>query len=355
MKDRLFLKYFFLIVFSLSTIAYVFVTSVDAYHMFDKPWSIHCDLHKSEVLRQFELINQFENADVLIVGSSTSQNFMVQDIAEVFNLKAYHANSAGAPALARYIYVNQALRRFTDLKKIILVADFFEFNPSGDKIVPTLIYNQKTMFAAGNLEKLNLPSPSIFDKYLDIFSYQAVETALSHLGRCLNKRDYGFFNADGTATKDILINAITKADLESTPPVELQKMLELRVAENFVLYKRNAIHDFSELSPVVKNLYKQMVAEASDRGVELHIVASPYHKKFREQLYLDPQLQERHREWLGFLEGLASADQRTYVYNFSPHEKYFPDNAQYWRDGTHFSRLASYIILQKIKAGGKSE
>lgn len=347
MTNNKFIQLFFGFIILLLIAVYFLVSTADAYGIYDKSWSLDCQATKNETLAQYRKMSMYKGAEVLFLGSSTSQNFYVMDIQQILGLKPYHASGGGAPALARNVLFKKAIQDFSELKAVYYIADFFEFSATGN-VIPTSIYFQKKLNFNNELQKIGLSRPSFLDQLKDLYTYQSVEAAFAHIGRCIRKKDYNYFNDDGSTTKDILVNAITEGDLKTLAQGEVDELLGLKIDQNFVDYKNGAFLNYLELSPDVKILYKDTISNAKKNDIEFHIIISPLHKKFRERVLNDSILKQRYSEWNIFLKSLADPDKGIYVHDFNPHENYFPESAEFWRDGTHYSRKASYLLLQRM-------
>lgn len=300
--------------------------------------------HDNFLLRKAELM---ENSDfeTVILGSSTSEAYSVQDIDHLFKTSSFHASIGGGNTASRYVLFKKAIKNFSNFKRVIYVADLYEFNQP--RPVQVLSFNK---YLAEELSDKNLLLPK-YDYLKYLFSHQLIESAFSVMKR--ERMNYKSpLLKDGTTTTSMILSKVqTDADFLGKVKAEDRQKLREEILENNGTYSRSVLANFKELNPDVKNLFSTMAAEAKSKNVELVFILSPYQAEFRKLLFKNPDVEQRYKDWIEFFQQLEK-ESGARVYN--PLESVIatdPDSGV-WRDGIHYNSHAAAYFL-KIIAEGK--
>lgn len=346
MINKTFVKYFFGALISVVFVYCVFISFVDPQQT--APLSLskkYKPFHDNFILRKVELMEQ-NKFETLILGSSTSEAFYTSEVNHYFKTKSFHGSIGGGNTFARYVLFKKALKNFPDLKRVIYVADFYEFNQ--DEIPNVLAFNNDMN---SELEpRLWIQHQFDYLKYL--FSHQVIESAFTVMKR-KNKGYQSPLLPDGSTTTSMIMSTVqTEAGFNSKIAPENKKKLHEEILENNVTYSQNVLANFEELNPEVKFYFKKLIAEAKARNIQVLFLLTPYHHDFRELLFKNENIVKRYGEWENFFQGLADSE-NVQVFNFLNSVIATDPESGVWRDGIHFNTFAANTFIQKMSEGAR--
>lgn len=347
MNASRFIKLFSCVFILLSFFMFFFVTSMDAEREFYYPWSVKCQKHHNPYLRKYDLMNNFKDAEALIIGSSTSEFFLPVDIEKIFSYKTFHGFARASHTLNRYVLFSHGVKIFEKLKEVFFVADFFEFNGNSKVLFDPKIYKNPKLkkYIFPQFEKMI--KVSFKDRLWRYFSHQAIERSFTQLKECISNEHFSYFNKWGNSktTKDAvgITDQLNKDDkLEN----KISNDLYAKISANFNKYMGEALKDYT-ISEKVKILYSKMKTEALERNIKLNFIIAPYHPLFLERLRKNKKLSDSYDQWTSYIKSLK--DKNVSVFHAPNINNFFGDSDFYWNDGVHFNQRASALILKNIK------
>jgi hypothetical protein len=303
--------------------------------------------HDNFLLRKVQMM-QGQSYETLILGSSTSEAFNIQDINHIFNTTAFHGSIGGGNTTSRFVLFKKAELNFKNLKRVIYVADLYEFNQP--RPVDILSYNNElSKELAGN--KL-LPWKGEYLKYL--FSHQLLESAFTVMKR--SKKGYQSpLLKDGSTTTSMIMSTVKTEEnfFAKIDPANKPKLME-EILENNVTYSRSVLANFKALNTDVQSLYVTLAKEAKDKNIELIFILSPYHAEFRKLLFQNPDVELRYKEWISFF-ALLQKDYGVKVYNPLESSIATDTDSGVWRDGIHYNSYAATYFLRDIVKGNEND
>jgi hypothetical protein len=288
---------------------------------------------------KFKKIGEVNKIETVIIGSSTSEAFHPVDINQIYNTQSYVLSLGGADTPTRSVFFKQSVEKFSKLKRIIYVADFFEFNKEEAK--PEVAFNLEMSQKLSDFAK---PSPLKFVRYY--FNHQILEDAFNVVNRKRKNKKIEI-NEDGSATRSMVLSTIqARSGFESLiSDNEKEKLLDY-VEENFVTYSSDVLNNFEILNPKVINLYNELLELAKNKNLEIIFVLSPYQYDFREKLKSIKNFKKLYSEWQNFFGNLAK-NQKIKVINATNEFISTEPMSGVWRDGIHYSRAAALTLLEK--------
>lgn len=342
MTSTKFIKTFFvaiglLITSYLGVVCYVNPNKTAPINLSDKYSSFHANV----ILRKAELMELPNNFETLILGSSTSEGFSVPLVNQTFQTKAFHADIGGANTATRMVLFKSALRNFPKLKRVIYVADFYEFNQMS--VVPDVAYNEKL---ALGLKDLNVLPKKI--KYLEyLFTHQVIESTID----VIKKHNRGYvspFQADGTTSQSMVLSTVeTEKNYFALVQPENKKKLNEEILENYTTYSQSVLANFKQLDPHVTNMLKAMIKEAQENDVEVIFFLSPFHNEFKKRLFTLPGIKNRYIEWIKLFSDLKE-EKNVLVYDSTSSFIAIEPESGVWRDGIHFNSSAAAYFLTAL-------
>lgn len=302
-----------------------------------EPWHVNLEYAK------FDQLNEVKAPiETLVIGSSTSEAFVPKDVEAIFGGNAYIVSLGGADTPSRMAVLKESLRQFKDLKRIIYVADFFEFNQP--KAKPEVAFQKEMGALIPNYARPNIIE---FCKYY--LSNQSFEDVFNVLKR-FKKDKRLIINSDGTMNQSMILSPLnpnTHADQKLSPSAKIK--LNEQIAENYQTYSRSVLKDMKSLNTNVIELYREAVSLAKRREVKLNFILSPYHHDFRELLFKIPHVEKNYELWRFFL-GELGEGKGVSVVDTTQHEIATEPMSGVWRDGIHYNRLSAMVFLKSLKA-----
>ena len=338
MEDKKFLKYFLisLFIFLISFVTFVEVINPSLTGRLDlrffEPWTTNIEYVK------FKRIGKVEDVETIILGSSTSEAYHTSDMDKLFNTKSYALSLGGADTPTRSIFFKQAVKEFKKLKRIIYVADFFEFNKESAKA--EVAFNREM---GKELAPIARPNLLRFIRYY--LNHQLLEDGLNVLKR-KKKNKKITIGLNGATSRSMVLSPIqAKSGYRTLLKEEEKKKLMEYVLENAITYSRSVLNDFNQLNPVIKSLYREMIALAKEENIEIIFVLSPYHFEFRKKLMKLEKISDLYEKWQ---EEFIEYEREDNISVINATKSYIATEPMSgaWRDGIHYSREAVFKILE---------
>lgn len=344
MTSTKFIKAFFmsmgiLITGHLLIVCYVNPNKTAPLNLSDKYTAVHANI----VLRKAELMEAPNTFETLILGSSTSEGFSVPLVNQTFKTNAFHADVGGANTATRLVLFKKAVKNFSKLKRVIYVADFYEFNQMS--VVPDVAFNAKL---ASELKDLNvLPHTGKYLEYL--FTHQVLESTFDVIKK-YNRGYVSPFQPDGTTSQSMVLSTVeTEKNYFALVQPENRKKLNEEILENYTTYSQSVLANFKQLDPHVSEMLKDLVSIAQKNNIEVIFFMSPYHNEFKKRLFNLPNIENRYLEWISFFSNLKK-EKEVFVYDATSSFIATESDSGVWRDGIHFnSSAAAYFLMALTK------
>lgn len=349
MTSTKFIKTFFvtigvLITAHLLVFCYVNPNKTAPVNLSDKYTAVHANV----ILRKAELMEAPNTFETLIVGSSTSEGFAVPLVNQIFKTNAFYAGVGGANTATRFVMVKSALKNFSKLKRIIYVADFYEFNQMPAN--PDVAFNNK--LASLIEDPKVLLNKADYMKYL--FTHQALESTIDVFKK-YNKGYVPPFQADGTSFQSMILSTVeTEKNYFALVQPENKKKLNDEILENHTTYSQSVLANFKQLDPHVAGMFKDLVKIAKEKNVELIFFMSPYHNEFKKLLFKNSDVKARHAEWIMFFASLKE-EKGVEVYDATSSFIATESESGVWRDGIHFNSSAAAYFLTALSKDKKND
>lgn len=344
MKENLFTRYFFI---SLAACAVIFATflaivdpkqTIEIFHP-----NQFTPYHDNFVLKKIEsLESKAGDFDTMILGSSTSEVFLPADVNEVFSGKSFSGSTGGGQTPVRYAFYKAGFEKFKQLKRVVYVVDFFEFNhlnTPGD-----FLYNSRMQALTKEID-LDTSAFGFFKYHL---SHQLIESAFVVMKKTKRNQETQI-NDDGTTAMSMVLSPIIVDNLQSgyLSDSDRARLLE-QVNENFYTYSQFVLNNFSKLNPRVVNIFKTMNAHAKENNIEIYYVLAPYQYDFKNRLLKIKGVKEVYSEWANLFLDFAK---ESHIKLHNPLESDISNDARsnVWRDGIHFNRESAVKMLQSFK------
>lgn len=329
----------------LSIICFVNPNKTAPFNLSDKYTAVHANV----ILRKAELMEAPNTFETLILGSSTSEGFTVGMVNQLFKTNSFHADIGGGNTATRFVLFKKALKNFPQLKRVIYVADFYEFNQM--PAVPDVAFNAK--LASEIEDEKVLLNKVDYLKYL--FTHQVIESTLG----VMKKYSKGYvspFQADGTTSQSMILSTVqTEKNYFALIQPENKKKLNEEILENYGTYSQSVLANFKQLDPHVAKMFKDLVEIAQKKNVEVIFFMSPFHKNFKDLLLKNKDIKARYAEWVNFMTGFSNT-KGVIVYDSTTSFIATEPESGVWRDGIHFnSNAAAYFLTEVAKKEGLND
>ena len=316
-----------------------FVTWMDPFRNLGFAWTTPFISDRNIAYKRFKLLENTSQVTDLIVGSSTSEVFVPQVLKDRFGVQAFTVSTGGAGVALRYLLVKQAIDTQPQLKRIIYVADLFEFENSE---LNTSAYYQSEMIKKLDPDLMSTTKPGLIARLNDYFSYFVIDRSIRTLKDIIAQKKGKYVSAyhpDGSTTMSMIgawprSEGIAKNALRSALGME-------------PLYGKMQI-----LHPESRKVFEKMVkvVEAKE-GLELHLVITPFHEAFFKYYETRFEKNRVYSEWVKELRSLQSLSRRGHIHAFSYPESLragVGSEDRFWNDGVHFSSETMLIMANRI-------
>ncbi|XGC82243.1 hypothetical protein ACES2L_07070 [Bdellovibrio bacteriovorus] len=298
------------------------------------------DLNKRTLNTYYQVAQRilaYPQAEVVILGSSRGENTPPLWVESVSGLKTLNLSASGAELATKLAFLKIAEQK-TQLKKVIWFADYFELiSQTADakiKNTPALRSYLKGVSLDNGLEQKLREVQGLID-------HNTLEASLHFLG---NKDKTQITQGAGS---DIDFASCLNPDFKGKETVESLKrevdMLYQSYTTAVIVAQQNteALGDF-----------KRELTDLARKGVEIHVVLTPYHPEFLARLKQQrPEIYERHQHWLTEVKSLQGNG--LVVHDFFEGLTGDDGSPAYWNDGVHFTCKASIMMMDGLVQGWK--
>ena len=335
-----FLLHFFLSFLALIVGVVGFVTWVDPFRNLNYPWGVSFISDRNIAYKKFKLLEEASQVTDLIIGSSTSEVFVPKVLSERYGTQVFSASAGGASLPLRYLLIKQALKTQPQLKRIIYVADLFEFF---DPKLENSVYFQPEMMSLAEDSFFSQFKPEWTSRFNDYFSSLVVDRSIRTFKDFRKERDGKYRSAyfkDGSTTQSMIGgrggDVLRNRALASAVGMQTiyGKMTDLNP---------KSIQVLGELVELVKN---------QERPIELHLIVSPFHEDFYNHFKKDFEKTGVYSKWIETLKDAQSrSGGKVVVHDFS-YPKYLQDGItltdRFWQDGVHFTSETMLKMTDQI-------
>lgn len=312
-----------------------FVTWMDPMKNIQAPWSTRFTSDRNSTLIKFNRMGENKTFTDLIVGSSTSEVFVPQIFKDKYNVDAYLAGDGGASTPVRWIFIKEAVNTHTQLRRVIYVADLFEFK---DVKLENSIYFQHQLMK--NL--INYSSwyekPEGLDRIYDFLSRKALQNSFKTLKDYIKYKKGTYlsqYRIDGTTEKSMV-------EYKSSEPIESRAF---RLARSY----QSIYGNMSELNPKTFEFFELMTSELSQRNIELVVIIPPWHEAFYKVFETHLNETQVYQKWITYLKSLSGPKRRVIDYSYPAYQqKGISESDEFWHDGVHFSKKAMEVMIDEV-------
>lgn len=335
-------RFFRIFLFSFLALTFLYVgiieffnphlTGIFNYREFEK-WTTNIEYVK------YRSMEKVEGVETLIVGSSTSEAYHPSDVDKLYSTRSYVTSLGGADTPSRTVFIKKAIKEFKNLKRIIYIADFFEFNKYVAK--PQVAFNLEM---GQELPSYAKPSLLKFIRYY--LNHQLLEDSFNIVKRKKKNKQIEV-GSNGATSRSMVLSSV-QVEKGINNQLDDKKMGQLMeyIIENSITYKTSVLNNFEQLNPTVVKLYEEILDMAKNKEIEIIFILSPYHYEFKKRLKEIPSFNETYAKWTSLLEGY---DKMGHVKVISGVNEIFStsERSGAWRDGIHYSREAAFHLLKQ--------
>lgn len=348
-------KYCFIfvgVVSILMLVNYLFVSLADPNRVFNAPWMLHTATSYNFYLEKLHLMAKAKDTEVIVLGSSTSENYLNKDVESLFQQKSFHASVAASQAIGRMALANYALENLPQLKSIIYVADFYEFNQSFPEFIDPLVADNKTLAAYIPKVALGWEEWDIEQSFWQIYSQSVTEKSIEQVKKAMTGKDPSIYAANGDKVDSVsapvtpMDPAIVQQLASEAQTAQPDAWLDSKISESVLEYINGALQEF-EYATRAEALFYDLTKKVAEKNINLYIIPSMYHPRFSEEIFVNKDLAAGHKRWMEFLISLGRLP-NVHVLDTTPAAKWIPNVKPYWRDGVHYSQVPSSLLLFKL-------
>jgi hypothetical protein len=282
-------------------------------------------------------MREFPDYQDLILGSSTSEAFNPNYFEQKYKTKVFQASTGGAGMALRYLFLKNALASNPHLKRVIYVADLFEFKKLD---LPSEIYYQKDFQEMADPKEWALvKGPDRLQRVSDFLSHQTFEKSIKTAKELIRLRKGSYqseFKADGSTKKSLLLESQGE---------KIESRVARSVSEYEPLYRSMKI-----LDPDAIALLNQIAYLAKQHpAVELVFVLAPLHPDFVKSFEKELLETGLYQDWKKALFSIAGENIRVIDFSFPTYQTYgVGSDVSFWSDGVHFGERTMKIIAGQI-------
>ena len=278
------------------------------------------------------------DTEVVILGSSRGENTSPLFVQDLSGLKTINLSVSGAELTSKLAFLNLALEH-TKLKKVIWLADYFEFITENRDIkisnTPALRKYVKSHFDSKGLgtylsDLQGLINHNTLEASIYFLNHQSETVITQGAGVEI---DYKKCDADSFAGKETVESLRNQIDI---------------FYQNYtgsVLRPKQNENEWQA--------FEQELSDLSKKGIEVAVVIPPYHAEFIKRLKIEyPDLYQRHLAWVTRLKSLAG--EYVKVVNYFDGIPGGVESPAYWNDGVHFTCKGSNAMLQSVVSAWKT-
>lgn len=354
MQDKRLIGIYFISLTFFMLATNVFIQIMDPYREINSPLLAKTNPHRNLYLKKYERLQNYKTIKTLILGSSTSEHYATIDTNIFFGGPSFHASVPGSQTIGRLALLNQAIATHPELKTVIYIADFYEFNDNFQYFLdPMVVDNNKLVKKLPDYVK-NWRKFNAKEYFWKFYSYIVLAEAFQQLKLMMLQSQHPIYSESG----DILLaknwqrqkidsNLIEKLKGLATKSADkkINKYLASEIDESLIEYRDGVLKNFN-YSQRTEKLFKTMAKNLSAKNINFIIILSPYHPLFKTKLLTSPGLRTSYHNWKNFM-GSLSKQPSTYVVDRLDESRQFPKTSNYWTDGVHYSRDIANILLHQ--------
>lgn len=349
------IKLFFISLGFFACVTAFFVSGADPYRVFNSPWQLNTQTHLNFYYKKRELMESApDDTEAIIFGSSTSEAYNVKTVESIIGQRVFHGSVAGSQTIGRMALARYALNRFENLKTVIFISDFYEFNDNFQDFIDPLVVDNQSLNKWIPEVSRGWHSFDIVTAFWQLFSHVVVEKSFNQLNKWVTGNEKYIYSENGDVFDNRNAEAVTVSserlqkinELKSKNPLEAGKWLSDKINESLLEYKKGALKNF-KYSERAEAMYLEIIKTLKERGVRVVVVASPYQPLFKKKLFEGNDLADSYKRWSAFVQSLK-VDHGVDVVEAQSSENLFPAQVPFWRDGVHYSSDAAVLLLRQI-------
>lgn len=299
------------------------------------PWSTRFVSDRNSTLVKFLRMSENKTFTDLIVGSSTSEVFLPQTFKDKYNIDAYLAGDGGASTPVRWIFIKEAVNNHPSLKRVIYVADLFEFK---DLKLDNNIYFQNQLMKNLMHYETWYEKPDLLDRIYDFLSRKALQNSFKTFKDYLKHKKGGYlsqYRIDGTTEKSMV-------EYKSSEPIESRAH---RLARSY----KSIYGEMTTLNPKTSEFFELIVSELSQKNIELVVIIPPWHEAFYKTFSNHLDKTQIYTNWVKYLKSLEGPNRRVIDFSYPNYqEQGISQSDEFWHDGVHFSKKTMEVMIDKI-------
>ncbi len=271
--------------------------------------------------KKFQYILNNPTAQAIALGSSRGETVSEKYLTQKLGFETLNLSVAGGE-----FFVKSALSRFAadklSLKKVIWLADYFEFNQMiADPLVTQVPAIQK-LFNLSTTTNQNLFSMDLF--------FETIKTLIDHNTFEASLASYKSHNIEYISESNTPVSTERlNADIASTLQHYVNKVFILRPQQQHQQQFENLIRQTPQL--------------------QWAIVIAPYHPRFTQYIKENHlPFYEDHMNWIKWLKHLETQNPNMKVYNAFDGIINDDGSTKYWNDGVHFNNSGAEVILNQL-------
>ena len=314
-----------------------FVTWMNPDRITNAPWSIDFISDRNMPLKKFLLIQDNQDFTELIVGSSTSEVLVPQKLKELYNIESYLGGIGGSKTPLRFAQIKLALESNPNLKRVLYVADLFEFS---DATLDTKVYYQENiMREIPDFLRKNLKKPDWISRAQDFLSYPTLDGSIKTF------KDYQKSKKTKYQSQYFSDGTTSRAMVEYDHKEEILPRV-VRIAKAYESQYKN----MTALNPTIMGFYKEIIQMTQSKNAELVFIIAPWHPAFYRHFETDfKKNNDIYNKWVEFIKSLGSTNVKVVDFSYPKSlDKGISDEKEYWHDGVHFSQKSAEVILNEV-------
>lgn len=300
----------------------------------DSKLSLNLPIHFNTKLTKLEQLQERNDWEALIIGSSRADNLLPEELKKRTGLKTFAATIPGMRMINKAIYFKAALQTYSNFKLLLYVNDCYEFAEYPLYLEPDILYQKKFQpYIQPYISKYDASYPLKF--ILHAISYDLTDES---------------FEVIKKTRKDETKKELFKAD--GSRYIPLYRGLEIPINEKDVMEQfnrvvRNVYSGYTKLSDKKKKILFEMISIAKEKNIKVVFMMTPFNPIAYDKIKNDPELFSVYEEWRKFMNSLDDG-KNILVFDFTDSTKYFPNTNYYWFDSVHYTQRAGNIFLDNI-------
>ncbi len=328
---------FFIASLSLIAALLFLVTWMNPSRITNAPWSIDFISDRNMPLKKFLLIQENKDFTDLIVGSSTSEVFVPQNLKSLYGIESYLGGIGGSKTPLRFAQIKLAVETNPNLKRILYTADLFEFVST--EIETNVYYQENIMREIPTDLRTKIKRPDWVSRVQDFISYSSVESSFKTL------KDFKIFKS-GKYQSQYLHDGTTSRSMVQFDHKEEILPRVMRIAKSYEGQYKN----IDQLDPVIMEFYHEMIKLTERKGVQMVFIITPWHSGFYKHFEADfKKHNDIYNKWVEFIKSLKSPHVQVVDFSYPLSlKKGIGNEKEFWHDGIHFSPKTAEIMLNEV-------